>query len=72
METIIDARGLSCPHPVIKVKQALDNGIAGCTVLVDNAAAKENVIRFAENAGATIDRIVAENSEFRITISNSR
>jgi len=66
--TIIDARGLACPMPVIKVKQALDQKINPCTVIVDNEAAKENVIRFAENAGAVIDGVVAENGEFRIVI----
>lgn len=68
MATIIDARKLSCPQPVIRVKQALEQGITDCTVLVDNDAAKENIVRFAENAGAVIDDIVVENGEFRIGI----
>lgn len=68
MAVTIDARGLTCPQPVIKVKQALAQGVTECTVLVDNVAAKENVVRFAENAGAKIDGIVADNGEFRIAI----
>jgi len=66
--TIIDARGLACPQPVIKVKQALEQGVTACTVMVDNAAARENVVRFAENAGAIVDGVIADRGEFRIAI----
>lgn len=48
---IIDARGLSCPQPVILTKQALQSGEASYEVIVDNGTAKENVTRFATNAG---------------------
>ncbi len=43
----IDARGLSCPQPIIETKKAVDKKITKMTVLVDNIAAKENVTRFA-------------------------
>lgn len=68
MSTLIDARGLACPQPVIRVKQALEQGVSACTVLVDNEAAKENVIRFAENAGAAVEGIATEGREFRIAL----
>ncbi len=41
----IDARGLSCPEPVMMTKAALESGEAELTVLVDNGAASENVSR---------------------------
>lgn len=47
----IDARGLSCPQPVILTKQALQSGESDYEVIVDNGTAKENVTRFATNAG---------------------
>lgn len=47
----IDARGLSCPEPVIMVKNALASGEAAYEVLVDNVTAKENVTRFATHQG---------------------
>jgi selenium metabolism protein YedF len=48
----IDCRGLACPHPVIKTKEVIDQGgMAQLTVLVDNAAAKENVSRFLQRYG---------------------
>lgn len=49
----IDARGLSCPEPVMLTKQALDTGEAELTVMVDNGAAKENVSRQAKSHGKT-------------------
>jgi selenium metabolism protein YedF len=47
MENILDCRGLNCPAPVLHVKQALENETpAVITVLVDNEAARQNVIRY--------------------------
>ncbi len=44
----IDARGLSCPQPIIETKRVVDQKVARLSVLVDNIAAKENVSRFAK------------------------
>jgi selenium metabolism protein YedF len=48
----IDARGLACPAPVLQTKAALqgDNS-ARVRVVVDNAAAQQNVQRFLESQG---------------------
>jgi TusA-related sulfurtransferase len=46
----IDARGLSCPQPVIETKKVLDKKPEKATVLVDNQAALENVTRYAKAA----------------------
>ena len=51
-EKILDCRGLACPNPVIKTKEIIDQGsFKLLTVLVDNAAAQENVSRFLQRAG---------------------
>ncbi len=43
----IDGRGLACPGPVLKTKEAVEKGdLTKITVLVDNDAAVENVSRF--------------------------
>lgn len=47
----VDARGLSCPEPVIMTKNALASNEAAYEVLVDNITAKENVTRFATHQG---------------------
>ena len=44
----VDARGLSCPQPIIETKKVVDKGAKSLSVLVDNIAAKENVMRFAK------------------------
>lgn len=41
----IDARGLSCPEPVIMLRKALSGG-EPCQMIVDNHAAKENTSRY--------------------------
>ena len=47
----IDARGLSCPEPVILAKNALAAKEDAYEVIVDNPVAKENVTRFAMHQG---------------------
>lgn len=47
----INARGLSCPQPVILTKNEVDKGEKKIEVLVDDGAPKENVSRFLTNAG---------------------
>lgn len=48
---VIDARGLSCPEPVILTRKAMASGAAEYMVLVDNHTSKENVIRYGEHQG---------------------
>ena len=47
----VDARGLSCPEPVIRTKNALASGEKAYTVMVDNVTARENVSRSAMHQG---------------------
>ncbi|MCL5780404.1 preprotein translocase subunit TatB [Desulforamulus profundi] len=50
MKKIVDARGLSCPEPVILTRQALqEQGVKEIKVMLDNKVAVENVTRAAEN-----------------------
>ncbi|MFX4260568.1 sulfurtransferase-like selenium metabolism protein YedF [Pelotomaculum propionicicum] len=53
---LLDCRGLACPQPVIETKKAVEAGNDNnILVIVDNAAARENVSRFAANAGCKVD-----------------
>lgn len=49
----IDCCGLACPEPVLQTKKALESlpDDAVLEVLVNSVASKENVLRFAHNAG---------------------
>lgn len=65
MAKIIDARGRSCPEPVIMTKNALDeNPEESFDILVDVEVAVENVTRFAKNSGYKVD--VEENKGYFI------
>ena len=47
----IDARGLSCPEPVLMVRKSIKADENEYLVRVDNPAAYENATRFLENQG---------------------
>lgn len=67
MEKIVDARGLVCPQPVIKAKEALKNMEEGTLkVLVDNEIAVQNVMKLGSYEGlAPVSEKKAE-GEFEI------
>ena len=46
---LLDARGFSCPEPVLMTKRALESGGGPLKVTVDNKVAAGNITRFAEN-----------------------
>jgi selenium metabolism protein YedF len=58
MTTVVDARGLPCPQPVIQTRNAMQESAPGTgvsvTTIVDNETAQQNVTRMAEKAGATV------------------
>ncbi len=55
MPRILDFSGLACPLPVIRTKEALEEGEADILlVVVDNQAARDNVTRFAEGRGCHV------------------
>ncbi|HPI23705.1 MAG TPA: sulfurtransferase TusA family protein [Spirochaetota bacterium] len=47
----IDARGLSCPQPVVLTQQAIAAGETSISVTVSSSVSKENVIRILERNG---------------------
>jgi tRNA 2-thiouridine synthesizing protein A len=54
--TEVDARGRSCPIPVVKAKRAMDGDPSAVVcVLVDEEVARENVSRLATSAGYAVD-----------------
>ena len=50
----LDARGLSCPEPVIMIRKAMMSKEASYEMIVDNVTSKENVTRYAEHQGYTV------------------
>lgn len=64
----VDARGLSCPQPVLETKRAVEKyGSGAIEVLVDTVVSRENVTRFALHAGWQVNSEDA-GGYFRITL----
>jgi len=53
---MVDARGLSCPMPVVMVQNEVKkNSPATLEVLLDSECSVENVTRFAKNSGYQVE-----------------
>jgi tRNA 2-thiouridine synthesizing protein A len=72
MSSLVDARGLSCPQPVLmtmnEIKRGGENEIV---VLVDTETSRENVGRAAASRGWTVKDVENEGGEFRLTLVKS-
>jgi len=69
MSEKIDARGLSCPQPVVLVKKAIDRlGKGEIEVWVDTVTSKENVSRLARNVGFQVS-VEEKEGEFLLKLS---
>ncbi len=68
MKERVDARGLACPAPVVRTREALKGGAAEIEVLVDNPTARDNVCRFASSQGC-VSEVFEEEGGFRIAIT---
>lgn len=68
MAKIIDARGRSCPEPVVMTKKAIE-GYNGeeIEVLVDAMVAVENIKRFVKGLGYNIE-VEERDDDFLLTI----
>jgi selenium metabolism protein YedF len=63
----LDCRGMACPNPVLKTKELIEkNDIGRVTVIVDNAAAQENVNRFLARFGFSVD-VREKSGTFEVT-----
>jgi len=70
MSEEVDARGLACPEPVVRTRNALNKGVQELEVLVDNPTARDNVCRFASSQGCRVE-VEEEGEAFRIAISRA-
>jgi len=69
MAATVDARGLSCPQPVIMTLDEIKTGQEKeIVVLVDTDTSKENVTRAAESQGCRVEDVAPEGEGYRLTI----
>ncbi|QTA89397.1 sulfurtransferase TusA family protein [Desulfonema magnum] len=72
MSEMIDARGLSCPQPVLMFMEASKKTDKDeIVVWVDTDASKENVSRAAESKGWEVKNIQENNLEYQITLTRN-
>lgn len=70
MSTTIDARGLSCPQPVLlTLEEIKTGGDPEIVVLVDTDTSKENVSRAAESKGCKVTHIDPDGDGYQLFIS---
>lgn len=63
----LDARGLSCPEPVVMLQRAMRLGESAYEIIVDNVAAKENVTRCAQHQKYRVT-VFEDGGEYRLVI----
>ena len=69
MNNIINAKGLSCPQPVILTLNAIKKIKTGeLTVLVDTQTSKENVNRAAKSKGWNVEKVESVNDSYKIVL----
>ena len=68
MAHTVDARGLSCPQPVILARNAIKTGEFPIEVLVETMTSRENVRRAAEKLGCTV-QVEEIGEEFKLTLT---
>ena len=66
---MVDARGYSCPMPVVMVqKEVKKNAPSTLEVLVDNQCSVENVTRYGMGQGYQV-QVTQEGQDFRLTLN---
>ena len=67
----LDARGLSCPQPVVITRKKMDEiGEGTIEVLVDTATSKDNIERMATNQGWQA-AVQEKEDEFLLTLTKT-
>lgn len=69
--TEVDARGFSCPVPVVRTKKAMEeNPNQALVVLVDTVTSRENVSRLARSKGYSV-KVEKFEEGFRLLLNPS-
>ncbi len=73
MTKTVDARGFSCPQPVLMTLDEIRKADKGeILILVDTDTSKENVSRAATSQGWQVKDVLEEGGGYRITISKEQ
>ena len=64
----LDARGLSCPEPVIILRKAMMSKESAYEIIVDNPTSRENVTRYGEHQGYRVT-VTEQNGEYTLVMT---
>ena len=65
---MLDARGLSCPEPVIMIQQAIRSNEKTYEIMVDNRTSVENITRFGEHNNFTVT-FTEDGGDYTVTLN---
>ncbi len=69
MANVVDARGFSCPEPVMMMRAAVKAGQFPVEVLVETVTSRENVRRAAEMLKLKVDVSETGEDEFKLVLT---
>jgi len=73
MAQTLDMRGQKCPQPVIETKKALEAmGEGILEVIVDNEAARDNIVRFVSFKGCEAEARSEKAGEYTVTVTKGQ
>ena len=64
----LDARGPSCPEPVVMIRKAMASQESAYEMVVDNVTAKENVTRYARHQGYQVS-VREQDGEYHLSMT---
>ncbi|HPD57153.1 MAG TPA: sulfurtransferase TusA family protein [Smithellaceae bacterium] len=69
----VDVRGLGCPVPVIRTKEAMEkNPKETINVLLDSEAARENVSRMAQSKKYEVKTEQGQDEEYKLVLTPAK
>ncbi len=69
MSKLVDARGLSCPQPILLTRNALQKvGHGRVEVIVDTETSRDNCMRAARREGWRVE-VLEEGDEYRLILT---
>ena len=68
MTKTVDARGLSCPQPVIIARKAIQAGEFPIEVLVETVTSRQNVRRASEKLGCQVE-VIEMADEYKLILT---
>lgn len=70
MAMLLDVRGLSCPIPLLKIRDAMASTEA-VEALIDDPAARENILKYGKSQGYRVTETVVGKYEVKLLLERT-